>query len=196
MEASTITKQLKFWNKMPSKTVFILISGKAGVGKNLFGQLLSQNISSLSVQMINFADSIKRAARKYFGWNNNKDSRGRHLLQQLGGVGREYDENIWVKNLIKEINEINMFPPDVVVISDWRFPNEAKYLEEEGYQVVKIKVIAPNRETLIGTRQYIDTSETSLDFYDEFDYVIDNDTITYEELNIKAKKIIRELFYN
>jgi hypothetical protein len=189
-----MTKSLHFWNGMPSRTVYILISGKAGVGKSAFGELIAQNISDLTVLTANFADSVKSTARKYFGWDGKKDAKGRKLLQNIGSVGREYDEYIWAKNLVRKVNETAMFPPDVAIVSDWRFPNELNYLEEENYQTITIRIVAPSREILKGTPYYRDSSETALDSVKEYDYVVDNDSITYEELKAQAKKIIKELF--
>lgn len=188
--------KIAFWNNTPSRTVFILISGKAGVGKSTLGGLLAQNITNLTVQVANFADGVKKAGWKYFGWDGKKDDRGRNLLQKIGRIGREYDEYIWAKNLLKDVDEMNLFPPDVVIVPDWRFPNELNYLEKEGYQIITIKVTAPSKEKLKGTPYYNDISETALDSVLEYDYVVDNDFTTYEELKAIAKKIVKELFKN
>lgn len=53
----------------------------------------------------------------------------RHMLEHLGTEGiRKYDNDFWVKCLIKDIEDL---PEDVnVCISDLRFYNEYKYIKE------------------------------------------------------------------
>lgn len=189
--------RLNYWNGIPGRTIFILISGKAGTGKTTFGELLAQHLTtytSLTVQTANFADTVKSTARVSFGWDGKKDDRGRRLLQQIGGIGREYNESIWARNLVTYVEQNNLFPPDVVIAGDWRFPNELAYLEKEGFQTLLINMSAPEREILKDTEYYKDISETALDDFDRYDYVIQNDDLTYEELKSKALEIVRANF--
>lgn len=115
------------------RTLVILVSGKAGSGKSTVAEMLAkkiQDIPSLTVMPYGFADPIKYIAKGYFGWDGNKDVRGRRLLQQIGFIGREYDEDVWVKHFIRQLDKrAGLFPFHASVISDWRFPNELNYLE-------------------------------------------------------------------
>jgi len=87
------------------------------------------------------------------------------------------------------------------VITDVRFPDEANYIKERGgilIKVVRDSEINRWKKLDDGTHEYPEEhiSETALDNYDKFDYVIDNNG-TIEELIIKIKDVlIKEHFVN
>mgnify|MGYP001069231966 FL=1 len=117
-------------------SVMIILSGKAGSGKDTCGEYLV----SLGFKRYAFADELKEIAR-LVGWNGEKDERGRALLQELGTAGRNYDPDIWVKPVIEKMKKEK---PENIVITDCRFKNEfdalVKFAEEHGYEVIPILV--------------------------------------------------------
>jgi hypothetical protein len=123
-----------------------------------------------------FATGVKECAL-HLGWDGKKDLRGRTLLQDIGRVGRLYDENNWVNKTLNTIEDSPHYPFGLVVIDDWRFPNEANFFDSFPlYEVVKVRIESPEREVLKGTAEYWDSSETSLpDGYSSlYDYTIIN----------------------
>ena len=147
------------------RTVCILLSGKAGVGKTTSAQILKDIYSKrgLNVENFSFAAGVKAEARR-MGWNGEKDEKGRKFLQEIGKVAREYDKDCWAKitfdGLIMNSND---YPFDVVIIDDYRFPNEGNFVRNSPlYHVFEVRVFAPNREMLKGTENYLDVSENSL----------------------------------
>jgi hypothetical protein len=124
----------------------------------------------------------------------------RLLLQLLGTeAGREIiHPNIWVNALfadykptgdnllegeVRRVREEDLIYPKWI-ITDVRFPNEAKAIKDKGGIVIRV-----NRNN--GTRA-IDTnphpSETALDDYDGFDYVVENDG-SIEDLVDKIRQL-------
>ena len=118
----------------------------------------------------------------------------RLMLQLLGTeAGREIiHPDIWVNSLFSDYRKKDIwFDPIVVgtsgirksnwIITDTRFPNEADRVKKEGGILIRI-----NREGL----QYDNhTSETALDNYEGFDYVVDNNG-SLEDLETKIKNIL------
>ena len=124
----------------------------------------------------------------------------RKLLQLLGTeAGRQIiHPNIWVNALFADwksgyveqgagwIETEDDYPNWIV--TDVRFPNEAKAIKDRGGILIRI-----NRP------QYLDNglvirkdehlSETALDDYDGFDYVIENDTDSVQDLVNKVKEL-------
>lgn len=126
------------------KTVVLLISGLARAGKTTMAEMLNKKLDmylSITKTLYSFSSPIKYLARKFFGWDGNKDDKGRKLLQDLGGVGREYDEDIWVKHMFQVLEKAQMFPFNFVIVDDWRFPNEYGTLRKNPLlDVVTIRV--------------------------------------------------------
>ena len=189
------SKKFTFWgDNVLGKNTIILISGKASVGKTTVGDFLDELLSEipLNVTSTGFADDLKKVATSIFNWDGRKDSKGRKLLQQIGLIGREYNKNIWVEKLLGDLDSASIFFPDITIIDDWRFLNEADYFEEGLYDVFKINVVSDIRGGLRGELGD-DISETELDNYTEYDYIVKNNFKTLEELKKECEKLVEIL---
>lgn len=117
--------------------ILVLVSGKAGSGKDTVGEYL---VEKFGFRRYAFADRLKEIAREV-GWNGEKDEKGRRLLQELGSVVRRYDLDIWVNIVLDEIKKNN---GKKVVITDCRYVNEyqkaKEFAEEFGYLFVPLKI--------------------------------------------------------
>jgi hypothetical protein len=180
------------------RTVIILVSGKAGVGKTTFADFVMKNlppdVKKYSAKGA-FATVVKQVA-KMMGWNGQKDDNGRKLLQNVGNVGREYNSDTWVGTLINFLMEVNIIPLDLIIIDDWRFPNELNWFlnKPNEYKVYTVRISAPSREMLRGTPYYNDVSETSLpDESSNYNYYIDNEG-SLEALEQAAKDVLENVF--
>ncbi|MDR1914819.1 MAG: hypothetical protein LBQ68_10125 [Clostridiales bacterium] len=157
----------------------ILISGKARHGKSTMARYLEDGITKIGkrVMRLAFADYVKFVSAKYFGWNGEKDQKGRHILQYVGtDLVRSRDENFWVDNIIRfsKIIERDM---DYVLIDDWRFPNEYTRWIEQGFEnVTKLRVVRTGYDSILTPEQQLHPSETALDNYN-FDYTITTSTL-------------------
>lgn len=100
----------------------------------------------------------------------------RQLLQSLGEAVRgQINENFWVHSMLATYED-----SDFWIVSDVRYKNEAEELLSR-----KAVLIRVNREGL-ETDTHI--SETDLDNFEKFDFVLDNDS-DLEGLFIKCKGI-------
>jgi hypothetical protein len=188
------------------KLVFIL--GKVGAGKDTLVNIFK---SEYQFEPFFYADNLK-AVLMYAGWDNEKNLRGRKLLQDVGYAFRKYDENFWVDWVFEDIEsyiesyEEGKLPNNEarIIIGDVRHPNEISRLLElfnkkYGWnKSVTIKIKGPNRD---GNREMdqetlADVSETSMDNYQP-DYLIINDLATdIEELRSFARAIFEAEFSN
>jgi hypothetical protein len=170
-------------DKYLAKSIIILISGKAGVGKSYVSDKLRILLDDkgYDVEIKNLAGGVKQCAYEFFNWNGNKDEKGRKLLQNIGNIGREYNNDLWVEYLIKNIED-SLFYSDVYIIDDWRFPNEKDYIENlKSFYTFTIRVESKYR----GDYSDKDVSEQSLPVFqldsdggscpkNYYDFVIDN----------------------
>ena len=135
----------------------VLISGKAGAGKTTLANMVLENLRLQGVQenivVEPFAKKLKQLATE-LGWNGVKDEAGRRFLQNLGSAIRSYDEDYFAREVDK-----NTMYADLVIIDDWRFPNEARYFNNTA-DIMKVAVIG--RQAELAPELANDPSETSL----------------------------------
>ena len=108
----------------------------------------------------------------------------RELLQEVGtdAMRNVIHPNIWVNGLFADYNASSKW-----IISDTRFPNEIESIKKHNGLTIRI-----NRDSFLRTGKVFDTdnheSETALDDYQGFDYVINNNG------TIKAlKEVVKDI---
>ena len=113
------------------------------------------------------------------------------MLQTLGQGIRNYNENYWVNIMLDELDFISYhsgFNQPTIIISDVRYPNEITELEKL-FDVVKIRIERPSFNNGLTQEQQQHSSETALDSYESWDYVVVNDG-DLEEYKEKIRRII------
>jgi hypothetical protein len=117
------------------------------------------------VKQYKFADALYREARLYHGMTV-KDA---PLLQRIGAHRRSRNENYWVDQVAKSIGEDK---PDIAVITDLRYRNEASYIADNGGITVNVSRLNADGSPYVADDRPADhPSETELDGYN-FDYYI------------------------
>lgn len=163
----------------------ICISGKAGHGKDTFGEDLKECLEyrDKKVVVLHYADLVKFYAAQYFGVNNaHKDAHAREIYQYVGtDLMRAYNENYWVDiiaEFLDALDKENKF--DVALIPDARFPNEIERLEEFGLDVTPVRVIRYTEDNRVYESPTtpgglaLHPSETALDSYRYWSYIVEN----------------------
>lgn len=142
----------------------------AGILKDITCKLVGCNVSQLEDRQFKEAELGKE-------WDGLTP---RKILQLLGTeAGRQIiHPNIWVNALFA-----NYKPEENWIVTDVRFPNEADIIKDKGG--IMIRINRPGTESHCGGQHL---SETSLDAYDKFDYVIENDG-TVQDLIDKVKSL-------
>lgn len=160
----------------------ILISGKAGHGKDQFSQYLQQILTKQNkrVLVIHFADMVKEYAKLYYQWDGQKDEKGRHLLQWLGtDTVRAHFPNYWA-DLVAQFIKSTETDWDVVLIPDLRFLNEYNRVKKYNENCIGVRITRFNSDgtewenPALTQEQHNHPSETDLDDY-SFDYYVAND---------------------
>ena len=160
----------------------ILLSGKARSGKDTAADAI---LGEYQGKTFAFADDIKTIAYNYFGWHGEKDELGRKLLQGIGTTGRNYNRDIWVNDTIDRIQWWTRQSSDnqLAVVTDTRYPNEIQRIKHEFSDVVTIRITRDSVEKLKHP------SETALDQWTDWDYVVGNNG-TKEEFQKKILEIM------
>lgn len=133
----------------------VALAGRAGSGKDtvadmIDGQLERRFNHDYTLILEKFAAPIKAAIEAMFGIDLENMSRAekeaplapftkspRQLMQTLGTEwGRDLvDADLWVKLLAGRLAEITIEDKDWIVITDCRFPNEFKWVQDVGGEV-------------------------------------------------------------
>lgn len=162
------------------------ISGKAYSGKDTMGKYL---INKYNFKRKASADALKRIARNIFGWNGVKDEKGRRFLQELATTVRNFDPDFWINIVLNEIKQESLSSKNSkYVITDLRYKNEAELLKSLGGMLIRVEGSYTNMTT-ISPDLAIHTSEIDLDNYNNFDYVLKNNT-SFENLYKNLDHII------
>ena len=169
----------------------IMISGKAGHGKDTVAQLLKEELEQKGekVLTIHFGDPVKWFAREYYGYTGKKDQKERALLQYIGTeMMRRYDKYYWGSIISEFIAANEDFT--IAIIPDWRFYSELRAIEQDNPRsVITIRVNRTNYENeSLTPEQRHHISETELDDA-IFDYTIENNG-TLEDLREKIRGIV------
>lgn len=166
----------------------ILISGKAGHGKDTVAQIMKEELERQGekVLIIKFGDPVKWFAREYYNWNGEKDEKGRSLLQYIGTeMMRTYNKYYWGVIVSEFVAANEDFT--VALIPDWRFISEEYCIHDDVENYYTLRVERPGFIHPSMTNEQLNhVSETELDNY-SFDYTIWNDG-TIDDLREKVKK--------
>ena len=173
----------------------IVISGHAQNGKDTVAQMIRKELEDTGERVLvtHYADLVKYICRTFFGWNGEKDEFGRSLLQYVGtDVVRKADPDYWVRFIA---GILKFFPDNwgYVLIPDARFPNEIRSLQEEGFDVVHLRVRRENFVSSLTNEQQQHPSETALDHTEPDHWIINDGSL--EHLETIVRTFVKENIY-
>ena len=162
-----------------------LIAGKAGSGKNEVAVKIKQLLPKTVITSI--SKYIKLFALEYTDWDGRDFNKPRRFLQTMGDKIRKVDEYFFI-NRIKEDLKIYSLDYNNVIISDIRLIKEIEeFKKDSNNEIITIKVISSKSKRNLTKEEQNHITETELDNYNKFDYIIENN----EELDNKLKEILK-----
>jgi hypothetical protein len=200
--------------------MIISITGKIGSGKDTIAEIIQQS-TQLNWEVKKFAGKLKTIAeilcgvpKKHFEEQEFKKTQMseewgmtyREFLQKIGteALRNGLHENVWINALFADYkaktiatgtNEFNIIEKDELpnwIITDTRFPNEMNAVKERNGIIIKVERSLKLRKGYdIPNETDLHPSETALDNYTDWDYVIDNNG-TLEELRAKIMLILEK----
>ena len=170
----------------------IALFGKMRSGKDTVGEMLVEE----GFERFAFATGIGQIIEEYFPEAVADGKKPRKHYQHIGQKLRELNENVWINYLLKGVEASGV---DYVVVTDGRQENEAVYLRENGFTI--IKVVAPDELRIKRIESAGDqftpdlfTHETELQVDKiEADYVINNDS-DLKSLQNKLKITLADIY--
>ena len=167
-----------------------IISGKARSGKNEISKIIEKSYSNQKSITISFGYYIKDYAKRISDWDGSEETKPRDLLQHLGIelVRNKIDKRLFIDRILQDI-EIFSYFYDIIIVSDARLLDEITILKEKYPNSVSIRVVRNDYENNLTEEQKNHLTETDLDNFNDFDYIVEND----ENLEDKITKILSEV---
>ena len=167
-----------------------IISGKARSGKNEISKIIEKSYSNKKCITISFGYYIKDYAKRISDWDGSEETKPRELLQHLGIelVRNKIDKRLFIDRILQDI-EIFSYFYDIIVISDVRLLDEITILKENYPDSTSIRVVRNNYENNLTEEQKNHLTETDLDNFNDFDYIVNND----DNLELKIIEILSEV---
>lgn len=170
-----------------------VIGGKARTGKNTLGNYLMEEAKKYGYKpcVMRLTEPLYSYARNYFDWSENTGEKPREFLQKMGIeiIKEKLHKNYFLIDRTCEDIEIlsNFF--DVFIITDARLIMEFSELKKRFDDVVTIKLEREDYDDLLDDEERKHITETEIDDYKDFDYIIKN--IGIDELKKEASNIIK-----
>lgn len=166
-----------------------LVAGKAGSGKGEVAKLIKEYyIYKLENCVITeYSKYLKRFAQELTDWDGNPNTKPRKYLQELGDKVRTINSKYFTNNMVNDLNIYEKLTNNVVV-SDVRFPSEIEEVKLNFDNVYAIYVENQFGPSKLSLEEQSHITETALENYQEFDYVLANDNI--ETLKDKVFKYL------
>lgn len=188
---STITS-LK--EKRP-RVLLYLIGGKARHGKDSLADMMQKEFEArgMKVARNQISKTIKNYVKDYFDWDGSEENKPRKLLQELGTDIIRVKLNkpeLFINRVIEDTLVLEEFF-DVLIISDIRFSDEFIKISKAYPNAKKILIERPNYQSVLDAKEQKHATETGLDDYHDYDYIVNNDQ-DLKHLENLAKEIVRK----
>ena len=177
---------MEFVNRNP---VIYVLSGKAGSGKSFVASRMKLLFLERGVRAIDiaYASYLKNYISNITGWDGSEKDKPRDFLQQLGVelIKDKIDDKFLINRVLGDIKVYSYFF-DVIIVSDARFVDEIEDIRKSFSNVVVIKVVGRDNNLSSLEKQHI--TETALDNYSNYDFVINNFD---DDLDLQLTEVIK-----
>ncbi len=163
---------MQYSNRNPK--IFIL-SGKAKSGKNLIADFIEEYYSDKKCIQLSYAYYLKQYVKKITTWDGNEQNKPRDLLQSLGiDLIKKIDDKLLIRRVMEDVQVYSYFF-DVIIITDARLIEEIE-TPKSLFNCITIRINKDDNNLTLEQKKHI--TETNLDDYRNFDYVINNNDIS------------------
>jgi phosphomevalonate kinase len=163
----------------------IIISGKQYSGKDTLAKILLEELKDF--KRVGIADAIKIQYGKQNNLSFEEIEKNKYLyrndLINLGNWGRSISPFYWLEQLSDMSN---------IIIPDIRVYDELEYFRNRGAYTIRVNSSYLNRSKRGVITNENDKTETALDDYTDWDYVIENNS-DFESFKIKSKDLLEKV---
>lgn len=191
-----------------SNHIKIALTGKMRSGKDTVARTIAEIIrrnTNYDVLIFSFGDSLKLFANFIFPHEFRENEKPRELYQWLGQTLRQRDEDIWIRHIIKEMNnnikEISAYKGKKIIsiITDLRQPNEYEFCKQNGFHIIKVECddavrLERMKESNDNFKREDLNHETErhIDLF-EADYTLTTTHINEKELKERVREVLKSI---
>lgn len=172
--------------------IIFIISGKAESGKDLVAGIIKEYYINKKCKKLAYSYYLKQYVKKLTGWDGSAETKPRDFLQEFGVdlLAGKINKNFLINRLCEDI-EVYSYFYDVLIITDARLIPEIEIPKSKFKNVITIRI---NRliENKLTSKQKNHITETALDDYNKFDYLLENNE-NYDKLVNDVRKILLEV---
>ncbi len=174
------------------KTIIFLLSGKAESGKDKVAQIIIQLCKDKKVKKVSYAYYLKHYIKEIFGWDGKEETKPRTLLQNFGYsfLREKIDPYLLIRRTCEDIQVFSYFY-DIILVTDARLKEEIEIPKQKFPEVYSIRIERNDWKSKLTEEEKKHETETALDQYSSFDYVLQNE----EHMEENIEKIVREVIY-
>lgn len=167
-----------------------ILSGKAKSGKDTVNKIITNYYKDKKCISISYSYYLKDYIKRISGWNGEEETKPRELLQQIGIelIKNKIDDKLFINRLLEDIEVFSYFY-DYIIVTDARLIGEIEIPKQKFDNVTTIRINRDNINNNLTEEQKHHLTETALDDYSDFDYIIDNNK-DYESLEKQVLKIL------
>lgn len=170
-------------------TRIYILSGKARSGKDVVARIITEKYKDKKVLSVAYSYYLKDYIKRITNWDGTEENKPRELMQQMGIelIKNKINNKLLINRLMEDIDVFSYFY-DVIIITDARLIEEIEIPKSLFKNVTVIRINRTSKNNLTEEQQSHIT-ETALDNYDKFDFIINNND--YEDLKTKVIEIIK-----
>jgi hypothetical protein len=175
------------------KMKLYVIGGKAKSGKNTFGKFIREELKEYGYKpcVMHLTEPLYSYAENYFEWNEHSNEKPREFLQKMGVeiIKEKLGKKTFLLDRLAEDIEILSEFFDTFIIVDARLKQEFEYFKKKYDNVTTIRLERTNYKSGLSAQEASHITETDLDDYNDFDYVVTNDGLV--EFKKDAKEVVK-----
>lgn len=169
---------MEYINRNP---IIYVLSGKAKSGKNQVANIISDYYKDKKRIQLSFAHYLKEYVKTITSWDGTEETKPRDLLQSLGIdlIKSKINSTLLIDRLCDDIRVYSYFY-DIIIVTDARLIDEVEALKNN-FICTTIRIIN-NRANNLTLNQQNHITETSLDNYNKFDFVVENNDVLKQQI--------------
>lgn len=157
-----------------------LLAGKAGCGKDLAGTYMKRKFDNEkeSACILHITTPLYEYAKNYFSWNGDMRDKPREFLQEMGieVIRNKLNKKTFLVDRLCEDIDILKHYFSVFIITDGRLIDEFNILKERFKDIKIIYIKRDNYNNQLTEKERNHITETEVEKYDKYDYIIENTT--------------------